>query len=314
MKPFYYILTITTILLCSCNEVELSSVELKQKFGDFSSDSIKTLSVDYSASNVSKTIQHNLDDYRYLDNVETKRLAFQSNGKFLTGSIVSPKAEGVYPCIILNHDINDSTQKIDISTSVNIMAPLANQGYVVIAYNPSGTGGSEGEFNPITHTKDMYQLFKYLKHFSNIDTSKIGILGINSGNYINYLSLQENKEIIKAAINISGLTSSSLDLHPVVKFYSETLTNSDYNIGFATTSFNATPILNLSCNNLNEYPLSTKLFDKQNISNDLNDINTEHILISDRNLITVNNTKVIDLVHVWFNSQLNRANQYAQKP
>lgn len=314
MKPFYYILVLTSFLLGSCGEVELTSTELKQKFGAFNSDSIKTLPIDYSASTISKTIQHNLDTYSYLDNVVTNRLAFQSNGKFLTGSIVSPKANGIYPCIILNHDIKDVKQSINTTTSVNMMAPLANQGYVVIAFNQSGTGGSEGTFDPVSHTNDMHKLIEYLHHFENIDINKIGVLGINSGNYINYLCLQENKEVIKAAINISGMSNQAIDINPIIKFYSETLINSENNIGIATTSFNATPILNLSCNNQEEYPLSTKFFDNDNITNGLVNLTNERLLISDKNLITRKYPTVIDLVDIWFSSQLNRPVQIAQKP
>ncbi|SFT85887.1 Dienelactone hydrolase [Lishizhenia tianjinensis] len=312
MKPITCIILVI-ILLSSCGEVELTTIELKQKFGAFLNDSIKTLPIDYSASPISKTIQHNLDQYTYLTEVKSEKLAFLSDGKFLTGAIVQPKETGNYPCIIVNHDINDSLNKINIASTVNMLAPLAAKGFVVVAYNQAGTGGSEGKFEITQHTKDLSKLIGYMKNYPTVKSSQIGLLGINSGSYINYLSLQKNKDLVQAAINITGLSSTSIDVNSVHNFYQKHLADENNDIGLQTTSFHNTPILNMSSNNIEEYQVNTKNFYEQNKRAQI-DISSEHKLIKNRILFSSNNSEVIDLIQYWFTNHLFTKPNIAQMP
>lgn len=298
MKRTFTILVLIT-LLCACGEVELTTTELKQKFGAFSIDSLKTLPIDYSASPVSKNIQHNLEAYSFLKEVKSNRLAFQSNGKFMVGSIVQPIEKGNYPCVIINHDINDTNSIINIESTVNMLAPLAAKGYVVIAYNQSGFGGSEGTFNLDDHTTDLNNLISYVKNIEGVDAQKIGLMGINSGSYVNYMSLLNSNNDVKAAINITGLLSPQTDLNSITNFYHQYLTDQNKDLGIAKTIFNNTPILNLSNENIEEYALSTKTYFKDGhdefILNGL-----ERALISNSNYLKTKQTEILDLIDFWF--------------
>lgn len=310
MKPITYVI-LCVITLCSCGEVQLNTVELKQKFGAFINDSLKTLPIDYSASPVSKTIQHNLETYNFLKEVKSEKIAFLSNGSFRTGAIVQPREKGVYPCIVINHDINDSNALINITSTVNILAPLAAKGFVVVAYNQAGTGGSEGVFEITQHTQDLSNLISYIKTHEAVDTNKIGLLGLNSGSYINYLSLQKNQETISAAINLSGLTPTSANLNSIIAFYRLHLADENNDIGLQTTSFHNTPILNISSNNTEEYKVNTRNFyDKLNA--EVVNLKNEHKLIKNRILFSSNKSQIIDLIQYWFNNQLFPQNNIAQ--
>lgn len=302
MKPINYILA-CIITLCSCGEVELSTVELKQKFGAFGEDSLKTLPIDYSASPVSRTIQHNLEKYDFLNQVKSEKIAFISNGTFLTGAMVQPIAQGIYPCIIINHDLNDSTSKIDITTTVNMLAPLAAKGFVVVAYNQAGTGGSEGEFEITKHTQDLSKLISYVRNLEAVNPNNIGLLGINSGSYINYLSLQKNKSNVQAAINITGLSPTSLNLSSINNFYKKHLADANNDIGLQTTTIHNTPILNMSSNNIEEYTTNTRNFYDKIHTPSIKTEN-EHKLIQNRTLFSSNQSEVIDLIQFWFNTHL----------
>lgn len=311
MKRTFTILTLLT-LLYSCGEVELSTTELKQKFGAFSIDSLKTLPIDYSASPVSRTIQHNLNEYSFLKSVKSSRLAFQSNGKFMIGSIVQPTSEGNYPCIIINHDINDTNSTIDITSTVNMLAPLAAKGYVVIAYNQSGIGGSEGDFNIDKHTSDLENLLKYVKKLEYVDEEKIGLLGINSGAYVNYASLINSKENIKAAVNVTGLLSPSSDINAISDFYHQHLSDNTSDIGIAKTIFNNTPILNLSNSNVDEYNLSTRSISKNNKENQTS-VLQERYVIQNANILNNKQLEILDFIDYWFVSTLTSQPKIAQQ-
>ncbi|WP_103068451.1 alpha/beta hydrolase family protein [Aquimarina sediminis] len=134
-------------------------------------------------------------------------IAYKSDGLIVTGSMVTPKKDGKYPCIIFNRGGNRNYGRLDFRLINKYMTVLAEQGYIVIASNYRGNSGSEGkeEFGG-KDVNDITNLISVLSKESMADTSKIGIYGHSRGGMMSYKSLQ-NSNMIKVAVVMAGTTN-----------------------------------------------------------------------------------------------------------
>ena len=97
------------------------------------------------------------------------------------------------------------------------MAPLAAEGYVVVATNYRGNSGGEGkeQFGG-EDVNDVRNLIKSLKEFEKANTEKVGLLGISRGGMMNYLTLKSEPGLnIKAIVTIGGIT----DMNETIKYH-----------------------------------------------------------------------------------------------
>ena len=219
MKKKFILIYPLLILITGCfSHKGPSTEELKLKYGDFNGSSIKWLSVDYEKTPINKKILHHPEDFEYLDKVEIYSIAHISDGLFLTGFMVAPKAPGEFPCIVFNRGGNQDMGQLQlVGTVVEIMAPLAAKGYVVVGTNYRGNSGGEGkeQFGG-DDVNDVRNLIKSLSEFEKANTEKIGLLGISRGGMMNYLTLKSEPGLnIKAIVNIGGIT----DMNETIKHH-----------------------------------------------------------------------------------------------
>ncbi len=178
--------------------------------------------IDYTKTPIYKQIRKHPEHYTYLDSVTIYRILYISQGLKITGLMAAPKSEGKFPVVLYNRGGNREYGSLLVSAATDILAPIAVEGYVVVATNYRGNSGSEGveEFGG-SDVMDVVNLAKTCSGFSKADNSKIGLFGVSRGGMMNYLVLRKMHEYglnIKCAINIGGIVSleKTIEYHPEI--------------------------------------------------------------------------------------------------
>lgn len=215
------------MLLFSCSEKPKSLEAVKLDFGTFNNETIKVLPVDYTKTPIYHAVKNHPEDYTYLDKIEISSIGHMSDGLFLTGLMVSPKQSGKYPVVVFTRGGNRDLGALLIATAVDIMAPLAAEGYVVVATNYRGNSRSEGtEQYGGDDINDIANLISSMSEIEKADTSRIGLFGISRGGMMNYLTLKGNyTNNIKAVVNIGGIADleTTIKYHPQIEEVAEDL-------------------------------------------------------------------------------------------
>lgn len=219
MNRLYFLILCSLIM--SCGHQTKSLEEIKKDFGDFQHQTIKTIPIDYTTTPVNEIIEEHPEKYKYLDDVLLYSIGHISDGLFIKGLLVKPKKEGKYPVIIYNRGGNRDLDLLLVSTAVDVMAPIAARGYIVVASNYRGNSVSEGheEFGGID-VNDLRNLLTSLSEIPGADTSRIGLFGISRGGMMNYLILKDGQQSnIRAAVNIGGITDlqTTIQHHPQIE-------------------------------------------------------------------------------------------------
>ncbi len=138
--------------------------------------------------------------FEYLDDIEISKITYLSDGLKVNGFLIKPKKEGTYPCIIYNRGGNRGFGELDLRRVSLMLGPIANKGYIVIASNYRGNGGSEGqeEFGG-ADVNDVVILPEVLEEVEGADTDKIGMYGWSRGGMMTYLALMKTDRIKAAA-------------------------------------------------------------------------------------------------------------------
>lgn len=207
------------LFLTGCNHHEEQSVDIRKKFGPFTSaQTLKWKPVDISKTPIYKTISRHPDQYGYLNDVEIYSIGHISDGLLLSGFMVAPKKEGKYPIIVFNRGGNQELGRLLVATAVEVMAPFAAQGYITIATNYRGNSGGEGkeQFGG-SDVDDVINLIRSSGEYPKADTSRVGLFGISRGGMMNFLTLKNSDLPIRAMVNIGGIT----DLETTIKYHPE---------------------------------------------------------------------------------------------
>jgi dipeptidyl aminopeptidase/acylaminoacyl peptidase len=178
--------------------------------------------IDYTKTPVYKQIKKHPEHYTYLDNVTIYRVLYLSDGLKITGLMAAPKSEGKFPVVLYNRGGNREYGSLLVGAATDILAPVAAEGYIVLATNYRGNSGSEGqeEFGG-SDVMDVVNLAKTCSVFSKADNSKIGLFGVSRGGMMNYLVLRKMNEYglnIKCVINIGGIVylEKTIEYHPEI--------------------------------------------------------------------------------------------------
>lgn len=159
--------------------------------------------------------------------VRISRIVYWSGGHKVRGFMAEPRnAKGKLPCIIWNRGGSGDFGSIKLTHAFRWMGNMADWGYIVIATQYSGCGGSEGKEDwggPVTMA-DVLNLKLILEKTPKADTKRIGMYGASRGGMMTYRSLTMVKWI-KAAVTVAGLADAArmLKLRPdmvkIFKFY-----------------------------------------------------------------------------------------------
>lgn len=147
-------------------------------------------------------------EYKYLDSIEVYGITYLSDGLKIRGLMAKPKKEGNYPCVIYNRGGNRDFGSLVVAHGAITLGKIAKEGYVVIASQYRGNGGSEGkeEFGG-KDVNDITILPEVLKEIQGADTERIGMYGWSRGGMMTYIALSKMEEI-KAAV-VGGALSNA---------------------------------------------------------------------------------------------------------
>ena len=163
-----------------------------------------------------------------LDGVEILDIAYSSDGLRVKGFLLTPKAEGSYPCVIYNRGGNREFGSISEYTVARVLAPLASWGYVVVAGQYRGVAGGEGieQFGG-AEVADILNLVPLLESQEKADASRIGLYGWSRGGMMTYLVLARSDRFKAAAIG-GGLSDAFKMIEsrpPMEEVFSELVPN-----------------------------------------------------------------------------------------
>ncbi|UTW62773.1 S9 family peptidase [bacterium SCSIO 12741] len=139
--------------------------------------------------------------FSFIDQLDVSKITYLSDDLKVKGYLVQPKQKGNYPCIIWNRGGVKNYGAITTLRATAMMGMLAKEGYVVIATQYRGNGGSEGqeEFGG-ADLNDVLNLKQVLADIPHADTSRIGMFGGSRGGMMTYLALAQSDWIKAAAV------------------------------------------------------------------------------------------------------------------
>lgn len=139
--------------------------------------------------------------FKYIDNIEIYSITYLSDGLKINGLLVKPKKKGKYPCIIYNRRGNRNFGSLKAAHGAITLSQIVKEGYVVIASQYRGNGGSEGqeEFGG-KDVNDITILPTVLKEIEEADTAKIGMYGWSRGGMMTYIALTKTDQIKAVAV------------------------------------------------------------------------------------------------------------------
>ena len=141
------------------------------------------------------------EEYKYLDSIDVYGITYLSDGLQIRGLMAKPKEAGSYPCIIYNRGGNREFGSLKVAHGAISLGQIAKEGYVVIASQYRGNGGSEGqeEFGG-KDVNDVIILTEVLKEVESADTEKIGMYGWSRGGMMTYIALTKTDKIKTAVV------------------------------------------------------------------------------------------------------------------
>ncbi len=146
------------------------------------------------------------EEYQYLDSIHVYRITYLSDGLKINGLLAVPKKSGKFPCVIFNRGGNRNFGSLKAYHGAITLGQIAKEGYVVIASQYRGNGGSEGreEFGG-QDVNDVVILTEVLEEIEQADAQKIGMYGWSRGGMMTYIALTKTSKI-KAAV-VGGAVS-----------------------------------------------------------------------------------------------------------
>ncbi|PJF35342.1 MAG: hypothetical protein CUN49_11055 [Candidatus Thermofonsia Clade 1 bacterium] len=130
------------------------------------------------------------------------RITYFSDGLRINGFLTEPRREGTFPALIYNRGGNRDVGALRGYEFI----PFAEAGFVVVASQYRGGGGSEG-FDNLggADVNDVLNLIPLLQSRPNVDMSRIAMFGSSRGALMTYIALRRLGGTIAVAATTSGL-------------------------------------------------------------------------------------------------------------
>lgn len=142
--------------------------------------------------------------------VQSERITYDSDGHKIAGLYLKPiaKREGGYPLVIFNRGGRDRYGMINVLTLNNLLSPIVEMGYLVLASQYRGVDGSDGqdEFGG-DEVKDILHLLEYGHELPEWDGKNIYMFGWSRGGMMTLLALKHG-----AKVNAIALGAPLIDL------------------------------------------------------------------------------------------------------
>lgn len=150
-----------------------------------------------------------LAEYAVLVGVEVFSIAYESDGLRITGVMALPKPlPASFKLIVYNRGGSRDYGKLTLLNVLRSMAPFAQEGYVVLASNYRGNGGSEGveEFGG-ADVRDVLRLLEIGRALPGFDGKNAFMIGHSRGGMMTELAIKQGAEV-NAAVAIAGIADA----------------------------------------------------------------------------------------------------------
>jgi dienelactone hydrolase len=140
-----------------------------------------------------------------VDSVEIYKIKYLSDGLEIVGFILKPEGdEGKYPILIYNRGYDPEADIIE-QADLQKLATYVYRGFVVLASQYRGNGGSEGrdEFGG-DDVNDVLNFIPLAESLPFTSSDKIVMLGVSRGGMMTYIALSKSNKI-RAAVIYSGV-------------------------------------------------------------------------------------------------------------
>lgn len=132
------------------------------------------------------------EDARRFESVTLHAITYASSGLRIKGFLaLPPGGESAYPAIVFNRGGSGPRGALTAETAMPLAGLYASWGYVVVASNYRGTGGSEGAHEEwgAGDVDDSLALLPLLDSLSYVDHKRIGLIGGSRGGMMAYMML-----------------------------------------------------------------------------------------------------------------------------
>lgn len=148
------------------------------------------------------------EERQRLDAVSFYDIAYRSDGLAIRGFLALPPAvEPRMPAIIFNRGGSGQRGALNAVSASQVLCLYASWGYVAIASNYRGTGGSEGtEEWGAGDVDDAMHLLPLLRSFSYVDPDRIGLIGGSRGGMM-ALKMLTRTDDFRAAVTFGAPTA-----------------------------------------------------------------------------------------------------------
>lgn len=141
-----------------------------------------------------------------LRQVRVEGITYMSDRLRINGYLAMPNGSGPFPCIIVNRGGNSTLNVITDEAAVNLLGRIAAWGYVAVASQYRGAGGSEGHDDyGGADVDDVLNLIPVLESLSSADPKRIGMWGTSRGGMMTYMALSRTNRV-KAGVIVSGMS------------------------------------------------------------------------------------------------------------
>jgi dipeptidyl aminopeptidase/acylaminoacyl peptidase len=141
-----------------------------------------------------------------LKKIRFEAITYMSDGLRINGYLAIPEGPGPFPCVIVNRGGHSNLGIWTDESALKSLGRFAAWGYVAIASQYRGAGGSEGhdEYGG-ADVDDVLNLIPVLQTLTAVDMNRIGTFGASRGGIMTYLALTRTDRI-RAAIVLSGMS------------------------------------------------------------------------------------------------------------
>lgn len=142
------------------------------------------------------------DEFAHYAAVTLHAISYTSNDLKINGFLaLPPGGQSTYPAIIFNRGGSGPRGALTPESAMPLIGLFASWGYVVVASNYRGTGGSDG-----THEEwgdgdvdDAMSLLPLLDSLSYVDHTRIGLVGGSRGGMLAFMMLTRTQRFLAAA-------------------------------------------------------------------------------------------------------------------
>ena len=147
--------------------------------------------------------------------ISTEEIAFKSGELTLSGSILKPAGEGIFPAIIFLHGSGPETRE----NSLRRAKRFAKNGYLALIYDKRDAGKSGGSkadwsyFSFDSLAQDALAAVHYLKQRKDVQTKKIGLHAASQSGWVASIVAANSKDIafmIVLSASVSTLAEDRL--------------------------------------------------------------------------------------------------------